>query len=260
MTLLNDMTIQEFSNRTGIAKSTLRFYESKNLLLPVERRENGYRVYAQHQIATVKLITSLRIADVPLQDIQHYLQENDEIARQTMMKNWIHSIKEKRDLIDISLRFLESDSIQEDIYLIDKQDEKIIWFIEQSTTGKFGEHFAKRANKLKQNNIRIKSYYVNYLSGQDLIKVQIGFGVTADSNLNGLKGVDFIEHMPGCICLALPFKEHPTKIKGGYHKLLQYAFHHSWVPTRSIFEWYRGEDFSQLDLLLPVIQLERNDK
>ncbi|MFJ5764083.1 MerR family transcriptional regulator [Lysinibacillus sp. NPDC093210] len=256
----NYMTIQEFSNRTGISKSTLRFYEAKNLLLPVERRGNGYRIYASHQIAIVKLITTLRIADVPIKYIQHYLQENDEVARQTMMDNWIRTLKKKRELIDVSLRFLESDSIREDIYLIDKNEEKIIWFMEQSTTGKFGEHFAKRANELKQNNIQINSYYVNYLSGQDLIKVQIGFGVTEQANINRLTGVDFIEHMPACICLALAFKEHLTEIKGGYQKLLQYALEHSWVPTRSILEWYRGEDFTQLDLLLPVIQLERNEK
>lgn len=256
------MTIQEFSNRTGISKSTLRFYETKNLLLPVERRGNGYRVYASHQIAIVKLITTLRIADVPIKDIQHYLQNNDEVARQAMMDNWIRTLKKKRELIDVSLRFLESDSIREDIYLIDKNEEKIIWFIEESTMGKFGEHFAKRADELKQNNIQINSYYVNYLSGQgqDLIKVQIGFGVLEHTSLNELTGVDFIEHLPACICLALPFKEPLTKINKGYQKLLQYALQHSWVPTRSILEWYRGEDFSQLDLLLPVIQLEQNEE
>jgi len=250
------MTIQEFSSRTGIPKSTLRFYESKNLLLPVRRGENGYRIYAQHQIATVKLISTLRIANVPIQDIQQYILEQDETARQTMMHKWIRTIKKKRDLMEVSLRFLESNSIREDIYLIDKNDEKIIWFTAQSQTGKFGEHFAKRAQALKQHNIQINSYYVNYLSGQDLINAQIGFGVAKATPVEGITDVDAIEQMPACICLALPFNESITQIKTGYYKLLQYALQHSWVPTRSILEWYRGEDFAQLDLLLPVIQLE----
>ncbi|MFJ7667152.1 MerR family transcriptional regulator [Lysinibacillus sp. NPDC097195] len=249
------MTIQEFSIRTGVSKSTLRFYETKNLVLPVKRGENGYRIYAQHQIAIVKLITTLRIADVPIQDIQQYILEHDETARQTMMHKWIGTIKKKRDLMDISLRFLESDSIREDIYLIEKSDEKIIWFNAQSPTGKFGEHFAQRAHALKQCNIQINSYYVNYLSGQDLINAQIGFGVANATQVNGLADVDCIEQMPACICLALPFKEPLTHIKAGYYKLMQYAIQHSWVPTRSILEWYRGEDYTQLDLLLPVIQV-----
>ncbi|MFJ7732143.1 MerR family transcriptional regulator [Lysinibacillus sp. NPDC097231] len=250
------MTIQEFSERTGITKSTLRFYETKNLLLPEERRSNGYRVYADSQIATVKLISTLRLADVPINEIQLYLHEQDETLRQEMMQMWIHNIKRKRDLLDISLRYLESDSIRDDIYLIEKNDEKIIWFTAQSTTGKFGAHFENRANELKQLNIHIKSYYLNYLSGQDVIKAQIGFGVPADTKINSIADSDFIEHMPSCICLALPFKEQMSTIKDGYIKLLQYALQHKWVPTRSILEWYRGDDFTQLDLLLPVIQIE----
>jgi len=172
------------------------------------------------------------------------------------MSEWVRTIRNKRDLLDVSLRYLESDSIRDDIYLIDKSNEKIIWYTAQSTTGKFGAHFEKRANELKQLNISIKSYYLNYLSGQDVIKAQIGFGVPANANINDIAESDFIEHMPSCICLALPFKEQMSTIKDGYIKLLQYALQHKWVPIRSILEWYRGDDFTQLDLLLPVIQIE----
>ncbi|MFJ7979638.1 MerR family transcriptional regulator [Lysinibacillus xylanilyticus] len=251
------MTIQEFSERTGIAKSTLRFYETKNLLLPEERSSNGYRVYADSQIATVKLISTLRLADVSIYEIQNYLHEQEETTRKEMMKVWIQNMKQKRDLLDISLRYLESNSIRDDIYLIDKNDEKIIWYTAQSTTGKFGAHFENRANELKQLNISIKSYYLNYLSGQDVIKAQIGFGIPADTKINDIADSDFIEHMPSCICLALPFKEQMSTIKDGYIKLLQYALQHKWVPSRSILEWYRGDDFTQLDLLLPVMQIEQ---
>ena len=64
------MNIQDFSERTGISKSALRYYEAKNLLIPSERSANGYRVYSEDQIATVKLISSLRLADIPIKDIQ----------------------------------------------------------------------------------------------------------------------------------------------------------------------------------------------
>ena len=254
------MTIQDFSERTGVSKSTLRFYESKNLLLPIERSANGYRVYADHQVETVKLIATLRVAEVSINEIQTYLNENDDTVRQKMKEEWIQDIKKRRDLLDVSLRYLESDSIRDQIYLIDKSEEKIIWFVAESRTGKFGEHFVKRSDELKKLNIRIKSYYLNYLSGLDLIKAQIGFGVPLDVKTSDLLEVDFVEYMPPCICLALPFKEHPTKLKEGYHKLLHYAVEHKWIPTRSILEWYRGEDFTDLDLLLPVIQIEQSEK
>lgn len=60
------MNIQDFSDRTGISKSALRYYEQKNLLFPRDRSANGYRVYSEDQIATVKLISSLRLVDIPI--------------------------------------------------------------------------------------------------------------------------------------------------------------------------------------------------
>ena len=82
----------------------------------------------------------------------------------------------------------------------------------------------------------------------------------ASIHIHDLAEIDAIEHMPPCICLAFPFKEPVTKIKDGYQKLLRYAIEHQWVPIRSILEWYRGEDFTELDLLLPVIQMEKRSE
>jgi len=48
-------------------------------------------VYADSQIATVKLISTLRLADVSIQEIQNYLHEQDEMTRQEMMKTWIQN-------------------------------------------------------------------------------------------------------------------------------------------------------------------------
>ena len=74
------MNIQKFSERTGISKSALRYYEQKRLLCPRERSANGYRVYSDDQVATVKLISSLRLANIPIKDIKVYLLENDEAS------------------------------------------------------------------------------------------------------------------------------------------------------------------------------------
>jgi len=117
------MTIQAFSERTGISKSTLRYYESENLLRSIERNTSGYRVYTDDQVSTVKLISSLRLADVPIKDIQVYLKEDDYTTRQQMMKNWIQIIKKRRDFLNISLHYLESDSLSDQIYLIEKSTE-----------------------------------------------------------------------------------------------------------------------------------------
>ena len=251
------MTIQAFSERTGISKSALRYYESKNLLRPIERNVSGYRVYSNDQVATVKLISSLRLADVPIKDIQSYLKEDDETIQQKMMDNWTQMIRARRDLLNISLRYLESDYMSDQIYLIEKNAENIIWFSAESETGKFRDHFIKRAKELEKLKISVKSCYLKHVSGKDLIQAKIGFGIPFDIKTNELSAIGLIEPMDPCICIAMSFNDPITKIQGGYRKLMAYAMEHEWVPTGSILEWYRGDNFTDLDLLLPVTQIEK---
>lgn len=251
------MNIQDFSERTGISKSALRYYEAKNLLIPCERSGNGYRIYSDDQIATVKLISSLRLADIPIKEIRMYLLENNEARRKQMMENWINNINKKRELLTVSLRYLESDSISKEIYLTEKSAEQIIWYDAESRIGEFKEHFWDKGNELRKRNIPVRNCYLKYVSGKDLIKAKIGFGVPFDLRINGLSEWMFIEQLPQCICIAMPFKDTITTIQSGYHKLLSYALEHKWTPTSSILEWYHGVDFSELDLLMPVTQMVR---
>lgn len=254
------MSIQAFSERTGISKSTLRYYESTNLLHPAGRNTSGYRVYSETQVATIKLISSLRLADVPIKDIQAYLKENDDKTRQEMMNNWIQIIKGRLDILNIGLRYLKSDSSHEQIYLIEKSAENIIWFSAESSVGQFKEHFSKRLKELEKLNIPIKSCYLKYISGTDLIKAHIGFGLPSYAQTNELSEIAFIEHMAACVCISMSFTEQITKIQEGYRKLVNYASENNWVPTGSILEWYRGKDFTDLDLVMPVTQIGTRGK
>lgn len=60
------MSIAQFAARTGMVPSALRFYESKGILIPAERHDNGYRFYGYHQIQTAKLVNSLRQSGISL--------------------------------------------------------------------------------------------------------------------------------------------------------------------------------------------------
>lgn len=251
------MNIQDFSEKTGISKSALRYYEQKKLLFPKKRSAKGYRVYSDDQIATVKLISSLRLAGIPIKDIQIYLLENDESRRQQMMENWIYNIKKARDLLSVSLHYLESGSLSKEIYLIEKSEEQIIWFATESKIGEFKEHFLKRGSELRKLNIPFKNCYLKYVSGKDFIKAQIGFGVPIDLRINDLTEIVQIEKMPQCICIAMSYKESVSTIQNGYNKLLTYALEHNWTPLYPILEWYYGADFTELELLMPVTQIEK---
>ncbi len=253
------MKIQDFSETTGVSKSALRYYESINLLHSVERNSSGYRVYSDDQVEKIKLISSLRLADVQIKDIQAYLKEEDDKIRQKMMNRWIQLIKERLDILNVSLRYLESDSANNQLYLIEKNAETIIWFSAESETGKFREHFIKRGKELENFKIPIKSCYLKYLSGKELIKAQIGFRIPSEIPISGLSEVALIEQMDSSICIALPFNEPITEIQKGYRKLINYANDNKWIPTGPILEWYRGDDFTDINLLLPVAQMNKRE-
>ena len=172
-----------------------------------------------------------------------------------MLIDWIQTIKEKRNILKVSLRYLESDAFSKEVYLIEKSAEHIIWFEAESAVGEFGQHFLKRGNELRKLNIRFNNLYLKYISSRHLIKAQIGFGVPVSVDKKVLSEMVVIEQIPDCICISMPFNDSITTIQSGYHKLLSYALEHDWTPLSSILEWYHGVDFTQLDLLLPVTQI-----
>lgn len=246
------MTIQAFSEKTGLARSTLRYYEKKGLLLPVRNDENSYRMYSNEQVATGKLIASLRLAEISLKNIYLYLHESESM-KQKMMKVWIKEIKQKQHLLHTSLRFLEGNQAGEQIYLLEKNAEKVIWFAAEAEPGNFAPHFTRRKKECDQKEIPIKNCYFRYLSGgEKWIKGEVGFGVPDQAKIERLKKIDSVEQMDACVCIAMPFTEQFSDIESGYRKIINYGLDHNWVPTGAIFEWYRGDQFEEMDLVMPV--------
>ena len=54
------MKVSELAERAGIAPSAVRWYESVGILPPAARRANGYREYADEDLARLRLVVSLR--------------------------------------------------------------------------------------------------------------------------------------------------------------------------------------------------------
>lgn len=54
------MKIAELARRAGVAATAIRWYESQGVLPEPARLENGYRVYAQADLARLRLVVSLR--------------------------------------------------------------------------------------------------------------------------------------------------------------------------------------------------------
>ena len=67
------MTIKEVEERTGLSRSTIRFYEKEHLIEPLRNDKNGYRDYSETDVERIKKIAYLRTLEISVEDIQHIL-------------------------------------------------------------------------------------------------------------------------------------------------------------------------------------------
>ncbi|MBC6936638.1 MAG: heavy metal-responsive transcriptional regulator [Chloroflexi bacterium] len=71
------MQIKELSDRTGVSRKTIRYYEQIGLLSPAKRAENRYRVYDTTDVERLRFIKSARALDFTLQEIAQILATRD---------------------------------------------------------------------------------------------------------------------------------------------------------------------------------------
>ena len=76
------MKIGELARRSGLAASTIRFYESKGLLKAVSWQSNGYRDYPLEALAVLSIISDAQQAGFTLDEIRQVLTED--------MSSWKH--------------------------------------------------------------------------------------------------------------------------------------------------------------------------
>jgi DNA-binding transcriptional MerR regulator len=69
--------IKELSDRTGVSRKTIRYYEQIGLLSPAKRAENRYRVYDTIDVERLRFIKSARALDFTLQEIAQILATRD---------------------------------------------------------------------------------------------------------------------------------------------------------------------------------------
>ena len=67
------MKIGELAERTGLAPSKIRFYESQGLVAPVRRQANGYREYLPQSVQLLEIIVTAQAAGFSLDEIRHLL-------------------------------------------------------------------------------------------------------------------------------------------------------------------------------------------
>lgn len=67
------MTIKEVEERTGLARSNIRFYEKEKLIQPTRNENNGYREYTEKDVEDIKKIAYLRTLGISIENIHRII-------------------------------------------------------------------------------------------------------------------------------------------------------------------------------------------
>lgn len=107
------MTIKEVEERTGLARSNIRFYEKEKLIEPSRNDKNGYRDYSETDVETIKKIAYLRTLEISIEDIRHILSGKvsliEVIEKQaTTIKEQLVSLNKAKIMCD---RMLEAGNV-----------------------------------------------------------------------------------------------------------------------------------------------------
>lgn len=74
------MNIGVLAKETGMSPSRIRYYEALGLLGPVQRKANGYRLYAAHSRQALEIIMLAQQAGFTLDEIRDLLPAPDQMG------------------------------------------------------------------------------------------------------------------------------------------------------------------------------------
>lgn len=105
-------SIGEVAQRTGIAASTLRYYDKEGLLPAVERTAGGIRVFNDSDLEQLKVIECLKKTGMSIKDIKRFIdwcQVGDEACthRQAMFHERRDAVRAQMDELRRTLDTIE---------------------------------------------------------------------------------------------------------------------------------------------------------
>lgn len=114
------MTISEISEKYGLSRDTLRYYEKVGIIPPVHRTSSGLRDYTEEDCKWVELVKCMRSAGLSVEVLKEYVKLAQQ-GNQTFSKRKELLIRQREQLVS------QMQVIQE---TIDRLDYKIAFYDE----------------------------------------------------------------------------------------------------------------------------------
>ncbi|SEQ23100.1 MerR family transcriptional regulator, copper efflux regulator [Amphritea atlantica] len=86
------MNISQAAAATGLTSKTIRFYEQQGVIPPAARSANGYRIYSEQQLESLRFIKRARDLGFSLDESRELLQLSQDPSRTSA------SVKQKAEL------------------------------------------------------------------------------------------------------------------------------------------------------------------
>lgn len=86
------MTIKEVEERTGLARSNIRFYEKEKLIHPSRNEQNGYRDYSERDVEDLKKIAYLRTLGISIEDIRNVIREK--VSLPEILERYVNELED----------------------------------------------------------------------------------------------------------------------------------------------------------------------
>lgn len=98
------MNISEAAKITGLTAATLRYYESKGLIPPVNRKNGGVRDYQQDDIGWIDFIKCMRSAGMSVESLIEYTTlfrngtQSDEARKNILIREREHLLAKQKEI------------------------------------------------------------------------------------------------------------------------------------------------------------------
>jgi DNA-binding transcriptional MerR regulator len=256
------LTIKQFSRLTAIPESTLRYYEQEGILAPAARTPAGYRQYTAEQILPAKFLYSLRLAEVPLDQVRSYQTASD-TERKATLANWQQELTQRINRLQVARLYVETlmgqGSGTEPVHLQVTEREQVIWFVREAPTGHFGPIFDACYCTLKEAGIATgEQTYFRWLCDLDdrpgWVRGQVGFQLTGKLPATLPEGAH-AEELPPALTLSLEHKGPFDQIDKTHMRLIAFMQAHGWEPAGPDYERYPQADDCYTEILRPILYL-----
>lgn len=116
--MIDNLTIQQASEVSGVTTHTLRYYEKIGILPNVPRNESGHRCYDEQDLGWIEWLKLLRSTGMPIETIREFVE---------LSQSGNDSIPARCEILDAHRQKIRARIVELQGYL-DKLDQKVQFY------------------------------------------------------------------------------------------------------------------------------------